>query len=169
MNDKRTPAPKEVGRRSVRLSEEEAWAFVDAAHTGIFCSVKRDGYPVSLPVWFVTRERQIYLSTPASAKKALRVRNNPATSFLVESGEYWRELSAVHLSCSAEVIDDGEVVTWVDEQKSEKYRQFRTAHTAMSTGTRGYYEGQRVAIRLIPNGKILSWDNSRLETKPEAD
>ena len=56
MSEEPTAAPKKEGqRRSVRLSEDEAWAFVDGAHTGIFCSMKRDGSPVMLPVWFVTR------------------------------------------------------------------------------------------------------------------
>ncbi|HWE70081.1 MAG TPA: hypothetical protein VG205_06945 [Acidimicrobiales bacterium] len=33
----------------------------------------------------------------------------------------------------------------------------------MTAGTRGYYESSRVAIRLDPVGKILSWDNARIE------
>ena len=38
---------------SVRLSDEEAWAELAAAHTGIFTTLRRDGRPVTLPTWFV--------------------------------------------------------------------------------------------------------------------
>ena len=37
----------------VRLSEEEAWAELATAHTGILTTLRRDGRPVSLPVWLV--------------------------------------------------------------------------------------------------------------------
>ena len=39
---------------SIRLSEEEAWAELDRAHTGIFTTLQRDGWPISLPMWFVS-------------------------------------------------------------------------------------------------------------------
>ena len=45
----------------VRLSEEEAWAELGAAHTGILTTLRRDGRPVSLPVWFATVGRRIYV------------------------------------------------------------------------------------------------------------
>jgi len=32
-----------------RLSPEEAWAVVEASHTGIFTSLRRDGVPIALP------------------------------------------------------------------------------------------------------------------------
>ena len=38
----------------VRLTSDEAWAFVEHAHTGIFTTLRRDGQPVALPVWFAT-------------------------------------------------------------------------------------------------------------------
>ncbi|HEX3842148.1 MAG TPA: pyridoxamine 5'-phosphate oxidase family protein [Acidimicrobiales bacterium] len=135
-----------------------------AAHTGIFTSLTRSDQPVTLPVWFIAADRVVYFSTPASAKKVARVRNNGAASFLVESGQQWSQLTAVHLSCRAVVIDDPALVAWVDQEKEVKYRSFRTAHQEMTAGTRGYYESSRVAIRLDPIGKILSWDNARIDT-----
>ena len=38
---------------SVRLDNDEVWAFVSTAHTGIFTSLRRDGFPVPVPTWFV--------------------------------------------------------------------------------------------------------------------
>ena len=61
----------------VRLSEDEAWVELDTAHTGILTTVRRDGRPVSLPVWFATVGRHIYVRTPAKTRKVEHVRNDP--------------------------------------------------------------------------------------------
>ena len=53
----------------VRLTEEEQWATLEASHTGIFTSLRRDGAPVALPIWFVVVDRRIYLRTPEKTKK----------------------------------------------------------------------------------------------------
>ena len=146
---------------SVRLTVDEAWEVVAAAHTGIFTSLRRDGTPISLPLWFVAADRTIWLSTLLSSKKVTRVRNNPRTSFLVESGERWAELAAVHLTCTATVVEGNEVA-WVEAEKARKYGAFRTPRHEMPDRTRNHYEGARVAIRLDADARVLSWDNSRL-------
>src|SRR5437588_12749206 len=91
-------------RPTIRLARDEAWEVVAAAHTGIFTSLRGDGTPISLPVWFVVEDRIIWLSTPATAKKVIRVRNNSRTSFLIESGERWAKLKALHLTCGATIV-----------------------------------------------------------------
>jgi hypothetical protein len=70
-------------------------------------------------------------------------------------------LSAVHLTCTATVVE-GDRVDWVDAEKAKKYRAYRTARAEMPTRTRDHYEASRVAIRLEADERILTWDNSRL-------
>ena len=64
-----TPARAPLGRArpqhltggqvmGVRLDDDEAWAELDAAHTGILTTLRRDGWPVSLPVWFASARAQ---------------------------------------------------------------------------------------------------------------
>jgi hypothetical protein len=146
---------------SVRLGLDEAWDVVAAAHTGIFTSLRRDGTPISLPLWFVAVDHTIWLSTLRSSKKVSRVINDPRTSFLVESGERWAELSAVHFTCTATIVD-GETVDWVEAAKAKKYDAHRTARREMPDATRAHYAAARVAIRLEPDARVLTWDNARL-------
>jgi len=91
---------------SIRLSEGEAWEVLRTARTGIFTTLRRDGFPVSLPVWFVVEDRTILVAGPAVTKKFARVRHDDRVSFLVESGERWRELRAVHVVGRAEIVGD---------------------------------------------------------------
>ena len=61
----------------VRLTDDEAWAELAAAHTGILTTLRRDGRPVPLPVWFTVLDRRIYVRTPAGTRKVQHVRHDP--------------------------------------------------------------------------------------------
>ena len=147
---------------SVRLSEEEAWEVLRTAHTGILTTLRRDGSPIALPVWFVAEDRTLYVSGPKSGKKWGRVRNDPRVSFLVESGAAWKELCAVHVSGRAEIVDAPD---WerIDGLLGEKYRGFITPREEMPERTREHYDVGRALMRIVPDGRLLTWDNSRLE------
>ena len=58
---------------SLRLSADEAWAFLEKGHTGILTSLRRDGWPISLPVWYVALEPCSVLHTGRSRPTAARV------------------------------------------------------------------------------------------------
>ena len=151
-----------MSRPSVRLSAEEAWELVTEAHTGIFVTLRRDGLPIALPTWFAVLDRQIYLQTPARSKKVARVRRDPRVSFLVEAGERWAELRAVHLIGRAELVDDQDALARVAAEMERKYARFRTARAAMPETTRRHYETAFVLIRIVPEVPFLSWDNRKL-------
>lgn len=148
--------------RTVRLDTETAWAVLSDAHTGILASLRRDGVPVALPVWFVALDRRIYVSGQAHTKKFTRLRHDPRVGFLVESGERWAELVGVHLTGQARVVDDPERLERVSRALHEKYSRFRTPREQMPDPTRAHYETKVVTVEIVPDDRILSWDNSRL-------
>jgi PPOX class probable F420-dependent enzyme len=145
----------------VRLSADEAWSVIEAAHTGIFTTLRRDGMPIALPVWFVALDRTICLGAPSRTKKIGRLRRDPRASFLVESGERWAELEAVHLTGRVEFLDDLATLQRIDDALDRKYAAFRTDHSRMPERTQAHYAG-RTFLRLVPDERILSWDNRRL-------
>lgn len=151
----------------VRLSASEAWAVLESAHTGIFTSLRRDGMPIALPVWFVALDQTICLVAPSRTKKVARLNHDDRASFLVESGERWAELVAVHLTGHVEVVTDEALTARIDHALDDKYLPFRTARAAMPDATQAHYVG-RTFLRLKPDERIISWDNHRIpidETK----
>jgi nitroimidazol reductase NimA-like FMN-containing flavoprotein (pyridoxamine 5'-phosphate oxidase superfamily) len=161
-----TDEPTRAKRPSVRLSRSEAWAMISETHTGIFTTLRRDGWPIALPVWFVALDECVYLGTPRQSKKMARLAHDARASFLVESGERWAELCAVHLTGTARVVDpDDPALAAVERASAGKYDAFRTERTAMPTETAAHYDkrGAFAQIRFTPDERILSWDNSRLE------
>jgi PPOX class probable F420-dependent enzyme len=145
----------------VRLNEDEAWAVLTASHTGVFTTLRRDGMPIALPVWFVVLDRTVCLGAPSRTKKVARLRHDPRASFLVESGERWVDLRAVHLTGRVEFVDDEHEMERIDRALDTKYRAFRTARAAMPARTQQHYTG-RTFLRLRPDDRILSWDNQRI-------
>lgn len=148
--------------RSVRLSSEEAWIVLAEAHTGIFTSLRRDGTPIALPVWFVAIDRRIYVSGPAHGKKFTRMRNDDRVSFLVESGMRWADLKAVHVTGRAAVLMDSDRLGRVGAALDQKYSEFRTPREDMPEIARAHYDVESATIEIVPDDRVLSWDNSRL-------
>lgn len=147
---------------SIRFSRSEAWAELERAHTGILTTLRADGMPIALPVWFVALDERIYVSGPARTKKFARLVHDPRCSFLVESGERWAELRAVHLTGVAVIVTEPTVLDRVGAALDAKYAAFRTSRSAMPDDTRQHYDVERATIELVPDDRILSWDNARL-------
>ncbi|MFI5047967.1 MAG: pyridoxamine 5'-phosphate oxidase family protein [Acidimicrobiia bacterium] len=145
---------------SVRLSEDEAWDVLEHAHTGILTTLQRDGRPVALPVWFVVIDRRICFRTPSRAKKITRVRRDPRVSFLVESGERWAELRAVHVAGDVELVEDEAARARIEAAMDEKYAAYRTPKSQMSDGARAQY-ADFAYLQLTPAPRMLTWDNRR--------
>jgi nitroimidazol reductase NimA-like FMN-containing flavoprotein (pyridoxamine 5'-phosphate oxidase superfamily) len=148
--------------RSIRLSSDEAWEMLRRAHTGVFTSLRGNGVPISLPVWFVTLDRRLYISGLSHTKKFARIRRDPRVGFLVESGERWIDLRGVHLTGTARIIDDADLLERVARALADKYDDFRTPRDQMPDATRTHYETAVTTIEITPDERILSWENARL-------
>ncbi len=149
-------------RPSVRMDEDECWSMVADAHTGILTTLRRDGVPISLPVWFAVVDRVIYVTT--RGKKLSRVRADQRSAFLVEAGERWADLRAVHLTGSASLVEpDADLRARIGAEMDRKYAAYRTASAAMPRTTREHYvQARGGTIAFVADPRILSWDNRRL-------
>lgn len=147
------------------VTQDDAWEFVAGSHTGILTTLRSDGAPVSLPMWFVVVDRAVYLSTPPRAAKLARLRRDPRAAFLVESGRAWVDLRAVHLSGRIQVVDDPSTRTAVRGLLDGKYTAYRLPPEQLPAAARAAY-ADRVILRLEPEGRLLRWDNSRRRPGP---
>jgi nitroimidazol reductase NimA-like FMN-containing flavoprotein (pyridoxamine 5'-phosphate oxidase superfamily) len=147
---------------SVRMTEDEIWAFLQDGHTGIFATLRSDGVPIMMPIWFAVVDRCVYVNT--RGKKLTRIKHDSRASFLVEAGERWAELRAVHLTGKAEIIDPDEALAQsIQAELDRKYAAFRTARTQMPEATRGaYQQAAGATVRLTPDDRVLHWDNRKL-------
>jgi hypothetical protein len=146
----------------VLLSDDEAWAELERAHTGILTTMRRDGMPVTLPTWFVVLDRRVYVRTPAKTRKVSHVQRDPRATFLVERGERWAELCAVMIYATTTVHTDGPLAARVLTALHDKYGGFRTESTALPDATRAHYGGATVVLELTPTEPLVTWDNAKI-------
>lgn len=146
---------------SIRLTDDEAWAELAQAHTGIHTTMRRDGWPLSLPTWFVVVDRRIYLRTPSRSKKVGRVRRDQRGCFLVERGERWVDLCAVVVPVIATEVDPADIDPRVDDAFEVKYEGFRVPMRTVPDATKKAYAGM-TTLRLEPAGPPITWDNARI-------
>lgn len=121
--------------------------------------MRADGSPISLPVWFAVVGRTIYITT--RGKKLQRIRSNPVSNFLVESGLRWAELKAVQFSGHATIVEPD--ATFAQELKDEmgrKYSSFRTATSDMSKATRDHYAAGSQSVDV--GGRVSGFGQHRL-------
>ncbi|BBX45624.1 hypothetical protein GCM10009641_51780 [Mycobacterium cookii] len=145
----------------IRLTKDEAWKAVESAHTGILTTLRRDGMPIALPVWFVVDDHAIALMTPVGTKKIARVQHDPRASFLVESGERYVDLRGVHFTGRVAVVEDSDARGRIEAAVDAKYASFRPPAGALPAASQAYY-AEHVFLRFLPDERILTWDNARL-------
>jgi nitroimidazol reductase NimA-like FMN-containing flavoprotein (pyridoxamine 5'-phosphate oxidase superfamily) len=150
----------------VRLTEDEAWEMLAKAHTGIITTLRRDGWPISLPMWFSVVDRKIYMRTLAASKKALRIKRDARACFMVESGEAWKDLAAVVVPVRASLIDpEGEEAKRALAAIAGKYEGFAPAQKTIPEATRKHYAATNVVIRLEPAGDLITWNNAKIRLR----
>jgi nitroimidazol reductase NimA-like FMN-containing flavoprotein (pyridoxamine 5'-phosphate oxidase superfamily) len=148
-------------RPSPRMTADECWSYVTDGHTGILTTLRRDGTPIALPLWYACLDRTIYLQT--RGRKLERIRHDPRASFLVETGDHWADLKAVHLNGVAEIVDLDEALSArFGAEMDRKYKPFSST-SAMRPETAAYYAtALRGVVRFTAHSRILNWDNARI-------
>jgi PPOX class probable F420-dependent enzyme len=149
---------------TIRLTVDGAWEAVESAHTGILTTLRRDGMPIALPVWFAVEDHTVVVMTPAGTKKLARVRHDPRASFLVESGEQYVDLRGVHLTGRVEVVEDATAMSRIEAAVNAKYAAFRPPAGRLPAAAQAYYAKQAF-LRFVPDDRMVTWDNARLVMK----
>ena len=85
--------------------DDRAWAEVGRAQYVSFTSYRKDGTPVSSPVWIAPDGDDLYFFSDTGAFKVNRIRNNPAVTFQPCDVRGRVKDGAVLVSGLAEVLD----------------------------------------------------------------
>lgn len=146
----------------VSLSDDEIWEALERHHTGVFTTLRSDGWPVSVPVWFVADRRRIYIWAPPRTAKVRRVAQDPRVCFCIEGGLAWDEVRGVVVTGRAVLVDDGTVRSEVGALFARKYAGYRMPADHLPQATRRHYAGRPALIEITPDDGITSWDNARI-------
>jgi len=92
-------------RNSIKMSPEQALAYLASRHNCAFASNGHDGYPHVVAMWYTVKNGAIMMTSYARAQKIVNLRRDPRATVLVESGARYKELSGVMVRGRVELID----------------------------------------------------------------
>lgn len=149
---------------AITLSPEEIDRFLGEELTAILTTIRRDGRPLSVPMWFLYLDGALYFRTPQHSAKVGHLRRDPRVCCLVETGTRYLELKAV--------VIDGEA-KWVED--AAELARFRAGYDAKYEGRRpatlpgriqAHYDRGWLFFKVIPR-RIKTWDNGKIRYKAD--
>ncbi|MER7082739.1 PPOX class probable F420-dependent enzyme [Saccharopolyspora kobensis] len=150
-------------RGQITMSDEEIVEFVDQRRVVVLATVKADGRPHLVPMWFVHNGPVIEVWSYARSQKTLNLRRDPRATLLLETGTEYAELRGVSLECDVELLESAEDVERIGSGLAVRYgtaspldfsdEQARAALRAKAA--------KRVGLRFTPT-RTISWDHRRL-------
>ena len=144
-------------RDQIKMTPEEAGAFLAEQMTVMCATNGRDGFPHLMPLWYVLRDGRIWAWTYAKSQKVKNLERDPRATLQVESGVEYAELRGVMLRCDVEIHRDEDVVVDFAMELVERY-------LGGGEGARDGFRKQapkRVALEFVERDRV-TWDHRKL-------
>jgi PPOX class probable F420-dependent enzyme len=148
-------------REAIKMTDEEALAFLEEERTVICATNGRDGFPHLMPLWYVVRDGTLWAWTYAKSQKTRNLERDPRATLQVEAGRSYERLRGVMLRCETTVHRDPAVIGGFMHDLTARYLPPGGDLEAM----RGGFARQipkRVALEFTERDRV-SWDHRKLE------
>lgn len=145
-------------RDQIRMTDDEVAAFLRGRHTMNIATLRADGTPHLVAMWYGFLGDAPAFWTYGKSQKILNLRRDPRITCLVEEGDDYSELIGVELVGRAEILDDRESVMTVGRSVFERHQGEVTDAVLPVIETVG---AKRVAVR-IDVERVVSWDHRKL-------
>lgn len=138
-------------RNSIKLSPDEALAYISSRHSCALATNGRDGYPHVVAMWYTVSDGKIMMTSYARAQKVVNLKRDPRATLMVESGAKYKELRGVMIRGRIELIEPPAALpeilrlTGADPKNPAALKRVQ----------------KRVLIRFHPE-RWASWDHSKI-------
>ena len=156
-------------RAAIRMSDEEARAFLEEQRTVICATVGRDGWPHLMPLWYVVRTQpaapagtgdSVWAWTYAKAQKTRNLERDPRATLQVEAGETYDQLRGLMLRTEAVIHRDADVIAGYVDELTARYAPPGADVDAMREAFLRQVP-KRVALEFRERDRV-SWDHRKL-------
>jgi PPOX class probable F420-dependent enzyme len=147
-------------RAAIRMTDEEALAFLDEQRTVICATNGHDGFPHLMPLWYVVRAGTLWAWTYAKSQKTKNLERDARATLQVEAGDTYEQLRGLMLRTEAVLHRDADTVLGFVEELAARYAPPGSDPDAMREGFAAQVP-KRVAIEFAEVGRV-SWDHRKL-------
>jgi PPOX class probable F420-dependent enzyme len=148
------------------MSSGEIADFIADHGTAVLTTVRGDGRPVPLPVWYVAFDGALYFQTPRRSRKVGNIERDPRVAVLIDDGERWEHLRGVLIQGKAELVTDEAVLTHVLAAFGKLFADRTAPAESMPSAMSARYAEKAVFRVTVPEHPV-SWDNRKVRFKTE--
>jgi hypothetical protein len=150
-----------VSRRdAIKMTREEAQAFLEEERTVTCATNGRDGFPHLMPLWYVLREGRLWAWTYAKSQKTKNLERDPRATLQVEAGLDYAELRGVMLRCDVVLHRDLAVVEGIAMGLVDRYSgpgpEFDPVRDAFRKQA-----PKRIGLEFVERERV-TWDHRKL-------
>jgi PPOX class probable F420-dependent enzyme len=147
-------------RAEIRLSPEEQRALIESERIVIVSTLGSNGWPHSMPLWYVPRDGEIWIYTYAKSQKVRNLERDLRATLLIETGHEYGELRGIEIEAVAEIVRDPEAVYDLARELTARYSGNASVDETAIEALRAQAR-KRVAIRFVPR-RVATWDHRKL-------
>ncbi len=148
-------------RAEITLSEAEQRELIEDERVVIVSSLGRNGWPHSMPLWYVPRDGEMWIWTYAKSQKVRNLERDPRATLLVETGYEYTELRGVMIEAEAEIHRDLETVSGFGRELTVRYSEGIESVEGDAAAALEAQAAKRVAIHFHPR-RTATWDHRKL-------
>ena len=146
-------------RDQIRLTDDEAQAFLAGRHTMNVATINKDGTPHLVAMWYgFFDDGALGYWTYSNSQKIVNLQRDPRTTCLVETGAEYAELRGVEIVGTGTVITDRDEVMQIGRSVFERYTGPWSDAAAPAVEAMG---AKRAAVK-IEIEELVTWDHTKL-------
>jgi PPOX class probable F420-dependent enzyme len=143
-------------REQIKMAADEVAAFLAEQRVMICATNGSRGWPHLMPLWYVTREDEIWAWTYAKSQKVKNLERDPRATLQVEDGELYHELRGVMIDARTTIHRDIDTVAGVGAELLARFGGGDAADEIVRAQA-----AKRVGLQFSPQ-RIASWDHRKL-------
>lgn len=145
-------------RDQIRMTPEEVQAFLAEPHVMAVATLRGDGRPHLVAMWYGFLDGSPALWTYGKSQKVVNLRRDPRMTCLAEAGDAYDQLRGVELVGRGVIVDDPQAVQRAGESVWERYTGPLDDDARQAVHDMG---AKRVAVCLEIED-VVSWDHRKL-------
>jgi PPOX class probable F420-dependent enzyme len=146
------------------MSRAEILEFIGGSGTAVLTTIRPDGRPVPLPVWYVAVAESLCFRSPRSARRVRNLETDPRVSVLLHAGERWAQLRGVLIHGTARVVTDSPTLEQVHELFAREFADLVLDPESMPRSVSAHYAEEVVFQVAVPEAPT-SWDNRKIRLR----
>ena len=146
-------------RDQIKMSEDEALAFLDEERTVVCATNGRDGRPHLMPLWYVVRDGRLWSWTYAKSQKVRNLERDARATVQVEAGVSYEELRGVMLRSEVTIHRETDDVAALGLEIFARY-----TGSELADDVRAMIHNQaskRVGLEFVESARV-TWDHRKL-------